>query len=112
MWDILAGLQWVNDHINAFGGDTSRITLAGESAGSIATGLLSVSPLTKDLYARQIMLSGSPAYTIADDNALNLVRSQRIAELVNCANGAFTLNDNPEEVVRCLQGMQQTKYFT
>ncbi|GBN28229.1 Acetylcholinesterase-1 [Araneus ventricosus] len=47
IWDILEGLRWVNKYIGYFGGDTSRITIAGESAGSVAVGLLAVSPLSK-----------------------------------------------------------------
>uniref|UniRef100_T1E1P0 Carboxylic ester hydrolase n=1 Tax=Cupiennius salei TaxID=6928 RepID=T1E1P0_CUPSA len=109
LWDILAGLQWINDHIQAFGGDPSRITIAGESAGSIAVGQLAVSPLSQGLFAKLIMQSGSPAYTLADNNTQSLVRSQKIAELVNCANSTFNITDNPTEVVECLQGVDAVK---
>ena len=38
--DMIAGLQWVKDNIDQFGGDPSRVTIFGESAGGIAVGML------------------------------------------------------------------------
>ncbi|CAL1265365.1 unnamed protein product [Larinioides sclopetarius] len=59
MYDIVMALQWVNDNIESFGGDKKRITLFGESSGSIVISLLCVSPLTKGLFSKAIMQSGT-----------------------------------------------------
>jgi para-nitrobenzyl esterase len=56
--DMIAGLQWVRDNIAQFGGDPSRVTIFGESAGGIAVGMLCAAPPAKGLFQRAISESG------------------------------------------------------
>ena len=58
MMDAIAALQWVKHNIAAFGGDPSKVTVAGESAGAIMVGALVGSPQAKGLFTRAIAESG------------------------------------------------------
>jgi para-nitrobenzyl esterase len=56
--DMIAGLQWIQKNIAAFGGDPNKVTIFGESAGGIAVSMLCVSPLAKGLFHGAISQSG------------------------------------------------------
>ena len=57
--DLVAGLQWVQKNVAAFGGDPSNVTIFGHSAGSGAVNFLAASPLTKGLFHKVIAMSGA-----------------------------------------------------
>jgi para-nitrobenzyl esterase len=56
--DQIASLKWVQKNISLFGGDPSRITVMGQSAGAYDICLLMASPLAAGLFQQGIMQSG------------------------------------------------------
>ena len=56
--DQIAALEWINRNVAAFGGDPDRVTLWGQSAGSMSACLLMASPRAHGLFHRVIGESG------------------------------------------------------
>lgn len=64
--DMIEGLKWVKENIAAFGGDPSKVTIMGESAGAIAVSMLCASPLAKGLFRGAISESGGSFCPVSD----------------------------------------------
>ncbi|XP_064213069.1 neuroligin-4, X-linked isoform X1 [Tribolium castaneum] len=98
--DIAAALRWIKINIAAFGGDPSRVTLVGHDTGAALVNLLFVSPSSKGLFKRVVLLSGtalSPWATIHNPDTLRLTVGQQ----TGCLSG-----DSPEEnddIAPCLR---------
>lgn len=58
--DDIAALKWVQANIAAFGGDPSKVTIVGQSAGARSVQALLFSPLAKGLFRGAIAESGIP----------------------------------------------------
>ena len=56
--DTALVLEWVRDHIGAFGGDPDNVTIFGHSAGGTCVGALLCSPEANGLFHRAIIMSG------------------------------------------------------
>lgn len=57
--DQIATLQWVQKNIDRFGGDPSRVTVFGQSAGGESILIDLASPQTKGLFSQAIVESGT-----------------------------------------------------
>ncbi len=63
--DMIAALKWVRANITRFGGNPSRVTIFGVSAGGIAVSILAASPAARGLFQRAISESGGSAFAPA-----------------------------------------------
>ena len=57
--DQVVALRWIQRNIAAFGGDRNAVTISGYSVGGLSAMLHMVSPMSKNLFHRAIVMSGS-----------------------------------------------------
>ncbi|XP_054924860.1 acetylcholinesterase-like [Dermacentor andersoni] len=88
LYDQHLALRWVRENIAAFGGNPTRVTLFGESAGAVSVGLHILSPLSKPLFARAILQSGSPTVPWGfKDRHTARKAARRLATALRCPDG-------------------------
>lgn len=95
--DAITALEWVNQNVEAFGGDPSRITVFGSSAGASLVRALLASPKAEGLFAAGIMQS-NPAGALANGPYSELQTIQQVSSTV----GAAVVNET-----RCSEAVDQ-----
>jgi len=100
LYDQILALKWVNQFIKGFGGDPTKITISGESAGSVSVRNLQDSPLAAGLFRGAIASSGDSLTGIGiQSNPIN--GGLAAAASIGCYNNG----DSVSQVVSCLSGL-------
>ncbi|XP_032064792.1 cholinesterase-like isoform X6 [Thamnophis elegans] len=98
LWDQQLALKWIKENAAAFGGDPSRVTLFGHSAGGASVNFHLLAPKSQDLFAQAVMQSGTAnafwAWRSPEEAKL---LSLKFVHLLGCSE------DNNISIMHCLQ---------
>ncbi|XP_035714047.1 venom carboxylesterase-6 isoform X2 [Folsomia candida] len=96
--DQRLALKWVQDNIQAFGGDAKKVTIFGESAGAASVHAHIISPSSKNLFHKAILQSGS-LYCPWSMNVHPARQVRKYGKRVGCPQSDM------KALVACLKGL-------
>ena len=108
--DNIMALRWIKENISAFGGDSSNVTIFGESAGGHNVAALYASPLAQGLFHKAIVQSGIVS-TASAVQAESYYPETRISgtvsskEMVNSLLIADNLASSADEAIKVQESM-------
>lgn len=109
--DQLTALRWVKENIGAFGGDADKITVFGQSAGSMSVQAIVSSPLSKGLLHGAILQSGG-GYRSSLNRDTTLAQACEMGTEFTTRYGLDTydalLNADPADLLRWQTDYQHT----
>ena len=105
MLDQIEALKWIQENIEVFGGNSSMVTIFGESAGGSSVGLQLLSPRSKGLFHRAISISGVDLSPFAIGSSTEVAsHSRNVAKQLGCSE------DNNRQMIKCLRSVDARKF--
>lgn len=98
MKDQALALKWVQKNIEKFGGDKTKVTIGGYSAGSFAVTALVASPMAKGTFHGAIAMSGAIT-------GLKPLRNEYLDQAKSLANQLHCSSDNVADMMACLRSV-------
>lgn len=103
--DQVLALKWIKENIENFGGDSKNITIFGQSSGGGCSHYHILSPSSKDLFQRSIIMSGSafnPMYAAIPRRNW----AYRLAKRIN-----DSISENEKEILEFLEQAEPEDIF-
>uniref|UniRef100_A0AAZ3SN54 Thyroglobulin n=1 Tax=Oncorhynchus tshawytscha TaxID=74940 RepID=A0AAZ3SN54_ONCTS len=97
--DQVAALKWVQENIEAFGGDPRLVTVGAERSGGDVASLHLTSPSSRGLFDRMLLMGGS---VFSPASVLSVSKAQGQAEALARELGCPPSSD-PEQLGSCLR---------
>ncbi|WAR04175.1 NLGNX-like protein, partial [Mya arenaria] len=104
LWDQRLAFKWVNENVDAFGGDPSRITIFGESSGAMGAHLHSLYPENRGLFQKVISESGTATFPIPVESG-NIPAARIFTEQLECRT------DTNDDIVQCLKSVDTERFI-
>ncbi|KAL8292222.1 hypothetical protein RQP46_001688 [Phenoliferia psychrophenolica] len=104
LMDQRLALEWVQKYISAFGGDSTKVTIFGESAGATSIGykMLAYDGQLNGLFRAAILESGSPN-PVGTTASSGQASFDKIAAATNCSSAA--------DKIACLRDVSEADLF-
>ncbi|CAN7987028.1 unnamed protein product [Ixodes hexagonus] len=105
-------LRWVQENIHGFGGNPSRVTIFGESAGAYSVHAHIISPLSRGLFQRAFLMSSTyDSNGLLDTVFESAVQGSQAAAKLNCTGPFRDLTSHPDMVLECLRSKPTEALF-
>lgn len=105
--DLVMAMRWIKNNIEYFGGDKDKITVFGESAGSIAIDILLLAD-KEELFHNIILMSGTsltPLVVRQPDNTVPIAIANRLGSSTNDVNEALSFLNTVDTLAVVVAGL-------